>query len=318
MGFNFGFIVALLCLGVVGSCHASMPAELYWKSVFPNTPMPKSLQDLLGPVNKNHFVKLKDDIDKDANRKYKQGYQQPPSTEFESADLEDSRNHDWKSGSHLTSSASIFFFESDLHPGRLMKLLEFTRTENEATFLPRAVANSMPFSSNKFSDILKLFSMEPKSAGSKLMKQNIEDCERESIEGEDKYCATSLESLIDLSVSRLGKKIHVLSTEVENKTKVEKFTIGKGMKNMGEKDIVCHKLRYPYAVFFCHSIDKTDVYEVPLIGSDGTKVKAIAVCHKDTSTWNPRHLAFQVLKVKPGSVPICHFLAKETIAWIPN
>ncbi|GKV52934.1 hypothetical protein SLEP1_g59484, partial [Rubroshorea leprosula] len=136
--------------------------------------------------------------------------------------------------------------------------------------------------------------------------------------GEDKYCATSLESLIDLTVSRLGKKMHVLSTEVEKETKVEKFTIGKGMKKIGEKEIVCHKLKYPYAVFFCHSLDKTDVYKVPLIGSDGTKVKATAVCHKDTSTWNPRHLAFLALKVKPGSVPICHFLAKETIIWVPN
>ncbi|GLT50699.1 hypothetical protein SLA2020_241660 [Shorea laevis] len=222
MGFLFVFLVALLCLAVVGSCYASMPAEIYWNSVFPNTPMPKSLQDLLG---------------------------------------------------------------------RLMKLPGFTKTENRATFLPRAVADSMPFSSNKFSDILKLFSMEPKSAGTKVMKQNIDNCERESIEGEDKYCATSLESLIDHSVSRLGKKIQVLSTEVEKETKVEKFTIGK---------------------------DKTDVYRVPLVGSDGTKVKATAVCHKDTSAWNPKHSAFQVLKVKPGSVPICHFLAKETNVWVPN
>ncbi|GKV16578.1 hypothetical protein SLEP1_g27200 [Rubroshorea leprosula] len=199
-----------------------------------------------------------------------------------------------------------------------MKLPGFTKIENRATFLPRAFADSMPFSSNKFSDILKLFSMDPKSAGAKVMKQNIEDCERAAIGGEVKYCATSLESLLDLSVSRLGKKIHVLSTEVEKETKNEDFTIGKGGKNMGEKNIVCHKMKYPYAVFFCHSIDKTDVYKVPLIGSDGTKVKAIAVCHKDTSTWNPRHVVFQVLKVKPGSVPICHFLGKESIVWVPN
>ncbi|GLT50696.1 hypothetical protein SLA2020_241640 [Shorea laevis] len=311
MGFHFGFIVALLCLGVVGSCHASMPAELYWKSVFPTTPMPKSLQDLLRPVNKNNFVKLKDDAVIDARTVYQLSN---PSADIEAG----FHNYELKSGSHLTSNASIFFFESDLHPGRLMKLPGFTKTQNRATFLPRAFADSMPFSSNKFSDILKLFSMDPKSAEARMMKQNIEDCETAAIEGEDKYCATSLESLIDLSVSRLGKKIQVLSTEVEKETKVEKFTIGKGVKNMGEKDLVCHKLKYPYAVFLCHSIDKTDVYKVPLIGSDGTKVKAIAVCHKDTSTWNPKHLAFQVLKVKPGSVPICHFLAKETIVWVPN
>ncbi|GLT34851.1 hypothetical protein SLA2020_093440 [Shorea laevis] len=119
-----------------------------------------------------------------------------------------------------------------------MKLPGFTKTENRATFLPRAIAGSMPFSSNKFSDILKLFSMDPKSAESKLMKQSIEDCERAPIEAEDRYCATSLESLIDLSVSRLGKKIRVRSTEVEKETEIEKFTVGKGVKNVGEKEIV--------------------------------------------------------------------------------
>ncbi|GLT50713.1 hypothetical protein SLA2020_241800 [Shorea laevis] len=137
--------------------------------------MPKSLQDLLGPVNKNNFVKLKDDIDIDARRLTYQ--KSNPSAKFRSTDIEDyNRNHDLKSRSHLTSSANIFFFESDLHPRRLMKLPGFTKTENRATFLPCAVADSMPFSSNKFSDILKLFPMEPKSAGTNVMKQKIENC----------------------------------------------------------------------------------------------------------------------------------------------
>ncbi|GLT50718.1 hypothetical protein SLA2020_241840 [Shorea laevis] len=196
MGFHSVSILALLCLGVVGSCHASMSTELYWKSVFPTTPMPKSLQELLRP-------------------------------------------------------------------------------------------DSMLFSSGNLLDILKFFSMEHKSAGAK-------------------------------SVSSLGKNIQVLSTEVEEETETGEFTIGKGVKNMGENNIVYHKMKYPYAVFLCHSIDKTDVYGVPLVGSDGTKVKATVVFHKDTSAWNPRHLAVQFLKVKPGSVPICHFLAKETIVWVPN
>ncbi|GKV16587.1 hypothetical protein SLEP1_g27209 [Rubroshorea leprosula] len=42
--------------------------------------------------------------------------------------------------------------------------------------------------------------MDPKSAGAKVMKKNTKDCKRAAIEGEDKYYATSLESLIDLSV----------------------------------------------------------------------------------------------------------------------
>jgi len=42
---------------------------------------------------------------------------------------------------------------------------------------------------------------------------------------------------------------------------------------------------------------------MPLEGEDGTRVKAAAVCHKDTSEWDPNHhIAFQVLKVKVGTI----------------
>ena len=71
-------------------------------------------------------------------------------------------------------------------------------------------------------------------------------------------------------------------------------------------------------MFLCHSLDKTAVYKVPLVGKDGTKAKALAVCHKDTSAWNPKHMAFRGLKVKPGAVPICHFLMRENLVWVPN
>ncbi|GLT34867.1 hypothetical protein SLA2020_093590 [Shorea laevis] len=99
-------------------------------------------------------------------------------------------------------------------------------------------ADSMLLSSSNFLDILKFFSMEPKSAGAKVMKQTIETCETTATAGEDKYCATSLESLIDQSVSSLGKNIQVLSTEVEKETETGEFTIGKGVKNMGENNSV--------------------------------------------------------------------------------
>ncbi|GLT50715.1 hypothetical protein SLA2020_241810 [Shorea laevis] len=150
------------------------------------------------------------------------------------------------------------------------------------------------------------------------MKETIELCEIEADKGGEKFCATFSESLIDQSISRLGKRVQVLSDEVKKETETGDFTIGKEVKNVGQKEIVCHKMSYTYAVFLCHSIGKIDVYTVPLVGSDGTKVKATTLCHKDTSIWNPEDLAFKVLKVKPGSIPICHFLNKETVVWIPN
>jgi len=56
---------------------------------------------------------------------------------------------------------------------------------------------------------------------------------------------------------------------------------------------------------------------VPLVASDGTKAKALTICHQDTRGMNPDHL-YKVLKVKPGTAHVCHFVGKKAIAWVPN
>lgn len=78
------------------------------------------------------------------------------------------------------------------------------------------------------------------------------------------------------------------------------------------------KWSIPGAVFLCHTINKTTVYKVPLVGRDGTKANALAVCRKDTSGWKPKHTAFQIVKVKPGTLPICYFLVRDTLVWVSN
>lgn len=93
-----------------------------------------------------------------------------------------------------------------------------------------------------------------------------------------------------------------------------------GVKKLGEDDsVICHKQYYGYAVYYCHRIEATRSYGVSLVGDkDGSKVKASAICHYNTASWNPQHFAFKVLNVKPGTVPICHFLARETLVWLAN
>ncbi|KAK6235523.1 hypothetical protein SCA6_010860 [Theobroma cacao] len=159
-------------------------------------------------------------------------------------------------------------------------------------------AESTPFSSDKFPGILRLFSLKTESVEAKVMKRTVANCERPAIEKEDKYFA-SLESFVDFSVSKFGKNIKPLSSEMEIKeTEDQEFSIAsKGLEIMGEKEMACHKMKYPYAVFLCHSLDKTAVYKVPSVGNDATKVKALAVCHKDTSAWNQSTWPFEFLKL---------------------
>ncbi|OMO59847.1 hypothetical protein CCACVL1_24582 [Corchorus capsularis] len=224
-------------------------------------------------------------------------------------------------GNASPNNRTIYFFENDIHPGKKMKLDQLTKAINEARFLSRQVADSMPFSKDEFPAILEQFSLKPESAEAKAINRTITNCERRTIRGEDMYCAKSMESFVELGVSKLGNKnIKVLSSEVEIRDMGNsEFTIvDEGLEMVGEKEIVCHKEKYPYAVFLCHSLDKSAVYKVPLVGEDGSKIKALAVCHRDTSAWNPMHMAFYILKVKPGEVPICHFLMREDLVWIQN
>ncbi|CAI0441280.1 unnamed protein product [Linum tenue] len=221
---------------------------------------------------------------------------------------------------HGNSNTAIFFLEKDIHPGKVMNL-DFTETRHVSTFLPRQVAGSIPFSSGKLPEILNQFSVEPESQEGKTMKNTIEECESPAIKGEEKYCATSLESMVDFSTSKLGRNVEAISTEVEDSEvqKKQEYEIKDGVKKLpGYRSVVCHNQKYAYAVFYCHTTQTSRAYVVPMEGADGKKVNAVAVCHTDTSGWNPKHLAFQLLKVKPGSVPVCHFLPQDHVVWVPK
>ncbi|KAJ9182693.1 hypothetical protein P3X46_006658 [Hevea brasiliensis] len=302
MEFHLLSIFALFSLALRGS-NASLPAEAYWKSMLPNTSMPKALQDLLQPEFKNgiSFSTLSFGSHKSELR-YGVGYW-PEVTKSNEV--------------FIPSKTTIFFLYNDLLPHRKMTL-KFTKSNKTSNFLPRKIAETIPFSSNKLPQILNYFSIKPSSKEAQIAKRTIEDCEAPNIRGENKYCATSLESLVDFVIRMYGKKVQALATEAEKENKEQEYTILKGIKTIGDNQIVCHNQPYTYAVFYCHTINATKAYTIPLQGVDGSKAKAIAVCHTDTSAWNPKHLAFQVLKVKPGGPPICHFLNSDTIVWVPN
>jgi hypothetical protein len=221
---------------------------------------------------------------------------------------------------HDKPNVALFFLEKDLHQGTKLNL-QFTKSNSndDAKFLPKEVANSIPFSSSKVQNILNMFSIKEGTEESEIVKNTISECEENGIKGEEKLCVTSLESMVDFTTSKLGNNVEAVSTEVKKESSdLQEYVMAKGVKKLGEKNkaVVCHKENYPYAVFYCHKIDATEVYYVALEGVDGSRVKAVAVCHTDTSQWNPKHLAFQVLNVQPGTVPVCHFLPQDHVVWV--
>jgi hypothetical protein len=95
----------------------------------------------------------------------------------------------------------------------------------------------------------------------------------------------------------------------------QEYTVTGVKRAGGGRLVACHAEPYAYAVFACHLTQQTRAYSVSMLGRDGTAVDAVAVCHADTSGWNPKHVAFQVLRVKPGTVPVCHFLPQDHVVW---
>ncbi|ONI34344.1 hypothetical protein PRUPE_1G476500 [Prunus persica] len=349
MGFHLPLIFAILSLAVVALAnHAAQPApQLYWNSVLPNTQMPRSISELLHPdsTNEENIVnavgngKRKPEIFPLRNINYVQSHygvlnrnyvqshykkRPPPPENIPFANRKKYALGSPPSDNQLLhyKELAIFFFEKDMRPGATMKF-QFPRNSNTATFLPRESAQSIPFSSNKLPEIFNHFSVKPTSVEAKTIKQTIEECEAPGTKGEEKYCATSLESMVDFSTSKLGtRNVEAVSTEVLEKgatMSMHNYTTMPGLKKLaGDKVVVCHKENYPYAVFFCHAIKQTAAYVLSLKGDDGEKVKAVTICHLDTSEWNPEHLSFQILNVKPGTVPICHFISTDAIAWVPK
>ncbi|XP_028113859.1 uncharacterized protein LOC114311889 [Camellia sinensis] len=96
---------------------------------------------------------------------------------------------------HYNPNIVIFFLENDLKKYTKMTL-RFTRITTSTIFLPRQVAEKIPFSSKKMPQILDYFSVKPNSMEAKTIKQTIKECEKPGIKGEEKYCATSLESML--------------------------------------------------------------------------------------------------------------------------
>ncbi|KAJ9702388.1 hypothetical protein PVL29_004224 [Vitis rotundifolia] len=180
------------------------------------------------------------------------------------------------------TSRKGYFLEKDLHSTTKMKT-HFRKTTNEATFLPCQGADSILFSSDKLLEVLNRLSLKEDSEEAEIMKETIQDLR-----------------------TNPGRRF-------------QEYELGVGVKVVADKSVVCHKQKYPYAVFYCHAIHKTRVYTLPFVGTeDGAKAEVVASCYIDTSAWNPKHVAFQVPKVKPGTIPVCHFLPRDDLIWIPK
>ncbi|XP_031114046.1 BURP domain protein USPL1-like [Ipomoea triloba] len=226
--------------------------------------------------------------------------------------------------SHMDPEVNIFFTPDDLKMGKTLQIF-FASTSSSPRLLSRADADSIPFSSAELPHLLDLFSFSPASPQARAMEQTLGHCEFPAMKGETKFCAASLESMLDSVRGILGSdsQIRVVTTEfaANHSAALRNYTIvGAPREIAGRKMVGCHSLPYPYAVFYCHSQEgDTRVFEASLVSEDGEeRAEAVAICHMDTSRWNRDHVSFRVLGIQPGSSPVCHFFPPDNLVWVSS
>ncbi|QHO55350.1 BURP domain-containing protein [Arachis hypogaea] len=238
----------------------------------------------------------------------------------------DDHKHDHHHHHHdIDPSLMVFLTMKDLKVGQRMPIYFPKRDPSTSPKLwPKQEADSVPFSLEKLPQLLQLFGFAGDSAQAKAMEDTLRECESKPIKREVKFCATSLDSMLDFAQSILGKDsgFRVLSTSHKTKSSVsfQNYTMLEDIKEMeAPKMVACHTMPYPYGVFYCHSQTTLNkVYRVPLEGDNGDKVEAIVVCHLDTSEWGSSHPSFQVLAVKPGTTSVCHFFPADNLIFVPK
>lgn len=214
--------------------------------------------------------------------------------------------------------ANLAFLEDMLIPGSTITPYLLPAT-SRAPLLHREVADSIPMSTKNFIDILKMFAPASLSMADDIWS-TLDVCEQPlTLKGEKRACATSIESMVKFAMSVLGTHdVQAFSSDVPAEgVASRRYKVAAARTLTDSTDtMICHGATFPYAVFYCHAVNPTRVYTVTLKSEDGGahKMEALAVCHLDTSQFDPKKMPQHV---KPGDAAVCHFISRDSVLWAP-
>ncbi|KAL6646102.1 hypothetical protein ACP70R_017710 [Stipagrostis hirtigluma subsp. patula] len=218
------------------------------------------------------------------------------------------------------TTTTVFFHEEAVRVGESLHF-RFPPAEPAALgLLPRRAADSVPFSTAALPGALALLGVPPGSAKAAAMAETLRKCETPPLAGEAKFCATSLEALVERAMAALGTRDvrAVTSTLPRAGAPLQRYTVRAVRPVDGGSFVACHDEPYPYTVYRCHGTGPARAYMVEMEGARGGAVTLATVCHTDTSLWNPEHVSFKLLGTKPGGEPICHLMPYGHILWAKN
>ncbi|KAL6841123.1 hypothetical protein ACP4OV_029092 [Aristida adscensionis] len=292
----FLVIVALGTTMVQGHPTTSSPAEQHWQKTLPGTPMPEAIANLV-----------------------QRGIDHSPLLEHYSAlpSVSVCTLFNTICPQSTVAEAGIFFHEEQLRPGSIMTISLLA--EPEAAILPHDVAEKVPF--ENIGDVLATFNIPAGSPEADQVSQTLSRCKQTSLAGVQMSCSMSLESTVESAMRMLGTtadSVFVATSAIPAAgLPRQPYLVQKVRQIDGNGYVACHKLPFPYVVYQCHTEAKYGDYMLSLQGlHGGPTVTMQALCHLDTSNWNPAHPAFEILHTHPGGSPVCHLIPNGNLVFI--
>ncbi|CAL5079165.1 unnamed protein product [Urochloa decumbens] len=303
----------------VPSYASTSELNAYWQSLFPNRAMPPAILDhCSAPSGSERKVKESEN------------YWSVYSDQLTKGDAK--IYHNW---AHRIASEKLLYPESVFTAGSKVNLYIDRAAALHSAWLRHDTANSILMSTKNFTKIVTTFA--PVSlAMARDMWSTLSSCEHpREVVGEQKACTMSVQSMHGFAASALGtSELRAFSTSLDvpeegigspsNRYRVAavRAVTAKAAANT----VTCHSMSFPAALFYCHAVNPTRIYEVTLqreedidetVSKTPPVVRALAVCHVNTSAFDPTLMYWVKLGRKPGEASVCHFLTRGDVLWAP-
>jgi len=213
-------------------------------------------------------------------------------------------DHNLKLDDLKNEMKDIFFSPKELREGGQITLPELYSPWK--AFLPQNLSQLIPFATVALSDVVSSFGLSWSSNMTRNMNNTLIACEEKPAERETKTCTTSIEGMIEFVLSNFGSSdslelaFHPAFTGESGK----KARVRKVVERLSNRPpLSCHRLVYPYGVFYCHTINGTLTLtmELEVLEKNGNIFNATALCHPS--------------ELSKGSF-YCHLILGDTLLWL--
>ncbi|CAN6195740.1 unnamed protein product [Urochloa humidicola] len=297
--------VAAAAGGVHGRARPAdgTPAANFWQHALPGSPMPEAVAELVQKgIDHSPLLPRKSSS---AAPYIVQGCRFDYICHF-------------KAAADAAAPAGVFFREEEARVGATMSV--YFPAAGAAVLpgiLPRAAAAGAPF--GDLAAVLERFGVTPGSDQAAEIGDTLRWCRSPPLAGERRACATSLEAtvgaaarMLDMDAAAAGMVAAASALPHGGGLPRQAYVIAAVEELGGGRHVSCHVAPFPYAVYQCHATapESSRALMVTLRGLErgGPEVATVAVCHRDTSGWNPEQPGLEALNTKPGGTPVCHFM----------